>query len=259
MPRSASCTSAGPCWCSTTASTSSRRSRASPRRSCARCPSLTILATSRVPLAIAGRDALGGAGAVAAIRRSARRPRRLGRRCAVHRPCPPDRSLVAAGRRQRGGDRGDLPAPGGDAARARARRGPGGRALARGDRRAGSRMRWACSWRDRPAGDPRHRTLRASLDWSYGLLPAGRADPAATARRVRRRHVARACARGVRGARARAGAGPRRPRDAGRALARADRRARSERPLSNAGDRAPVRARAARGSGRGRAHARSPS
>ena len=60
------------------------------------------------------------------------------------------------------------------------------------------------------AAEARHQTLRASLDWSYGLLPARRARRCCAARGVRRRHVARARPRGVRGRRARAGAGPRR-------------------------------------------------
>ena len=82
---------------------------------------------------------------------------------------------------ERGGDRRDLPAARRDAARARARRGAGGRArarptIARGlDDALGLLSARSC------VADPRQQTLRASLDWSYGLLP--------------RRRPARCCAR----------------------------------------------------------------
>ena len=154
------------------------------------------------------------------------------------------------------GDRGDLPAARRDAARARARR--GARVGAGADRhRARARAtRWGCCRRAR-GRRARHQTLQASLDWSYGLLPA---DANGCCARSGCSPTARHSNSPARCAQARAAPGRSWPRwrrsPSTRSCASTARR---ERALPPAGDRAPVRARAARGRRRDRGDARSPS
>ena len=114
-----------------------------PRRSSAACsarvPALTVLATSREPLAAAGRGALPRAAARAARARDARGPGgagRRGRRRAVLRARASARPRLRARRRQRRRGRGDLPARRRAAAGDRARGRPLRAAVARRDRRA---------------------------------------------------------------------------------------------------------------------------
>ena len=79
---------------------------------------------------------------------------------------------LRADRRQRGGGGGDLPPAGRAAAGHRAGRGPGPAAAAAGAARRGSASRFSLltgGARDLPE---RQRTLRNTLDWSFGLLSA---------------------------------------------------------------------------------------
>ena len=195
------------------------------------CPDLRIVATSREPLAIAGENLI-------PVPPLGRRRRSACSRTARRSPHPASRSTTTSSReicRRLDG----LPLAI-ELAAARLRTMPIEQLAGRLDDRfrlltGGSR-----------AALPRHRTLRAVVDWSWGLLEDARARAGAQARRLQRRRD-----RGVRGRGRRRPPRARRPRLAGRQVAAAGRR----RPLPDARDDPRVRAREARRGGRARGHA----
>ena len=186
------------------------------------CPSLSMLATSRVPLAIRGEtrwavpplslpsgDGLDEVSDSDAVRLFVDRAGRVDR---SRRLSDDNAQAVAEICRQLEGIPLAL-----ELAAARV-----AVLLARGDRARARGLRWGCSRRDRAR--PRRGTRRcaASLDWSYRLLPADAQHAAAAAGRVRRRHDARA-------------------RRARCARARDSRRSRSSRPLETLVEHSLVR------------------
>ena len=188
------------CWSPTTSSTCSA---AAPFIGglLGACPALTVLATSREPLARAGRGALSRPAARAA---RARTPGpgdagRRRRRRAVRRARASARSRLRARRRQRRRGRGDLPARRRAAAGDRAGGGPLRAALARRDRRAPATPRSARSARGAarrarpPADAARDRSTGAttcSATTSRRASRASRCSPAARRSRRRRRSPA---------------------------------------------------------------------
>ena len=183
------------CSCSTTASTSSTPAGGSRRRCCGsarRCGSWR-----RAARRSAWRASRCGRAVAAAARRDWS-PDAIGaerRGAAVRRARRSGAARVRVRRVERGGGRGDLPAarrhPAGD----RARRGAGV------DHDPG-RDRAPCSTtlpaahRRAPRAVERHQTLRAAVDWSYGLLDDRRRARVRPARRVRRELRRRAAAGG---------------------------------------------------------------
>ena len=166
--------------------------RAWSRRCCARCPGLRVLATSREPLGVAG-EAVWPVRPAGAARPGdgARRPARGTTRCG----CSPSGPRAGApGLRRRRAERarrvaGDLRRPGRHAAGDRAGRGPAAGAARWPSIAAGCADRFRLlSRRAAATAPPRHRTLRAAIDWSYDAarpstsvrLPSGsRSSPAA--------------------------------------------------------------------------------
>ena len=138
----------------------------------ARCPQVAILATSRTVLGLRAERGVPGAAAAAAGGsgwRAGRGGGGLAGGGAVHRPGPRGAARFCPDRGQRGGGGGDLPAAGGAAAGHRAGRrahpaaGPG-----RAAGPAGGLPGCAGHRRGGPA--ERQRTLRATVQWSVGLL-----------------------------------------------------------------------------------------
>ena len=191
------------------------------------CPSLTILATSRAPLAIRGETRWAVPRALAAgLPRACSSTARAGSTAAGRSPA--NAAAIAEICRQLDG----MPLALELAAARVSVLAPAD--IARGlDDALGLLSARSC------VADPRHQTLHASLDWSYGLLRRRRAAAAARAGRVRRRRDARVRAPGVRRRRARA-----LETLVEHSLVRVD--GAPGRALPAAGDRAPVRARAAR-------------
>ena len=155
----------------------------------AAAPLATFLVTSRVVLRIRGEQVYEVA--ALSVRRTRRAAPSLDRTlrssaCVLF----VDRAQAVqarlrAHRRQRRGRRRHLPAPRGASARDRARRRQGARSSIRrgiAERLEQSLPLLTAASRDLPE---RHRTMRATIDWSVGLLPDAQRRPARGSRRLR--------------------------------------------------------------------------
>ena len=192
------------CSCSTTASTCCARGAMLADALLRAAPGLTILATSREPLRVAGEVVFRVPSMTIPDPEQHLEPEQLLRYEAVR---PVRRARHSGGARvrdrrgQRGRRRAHLLSPRRPAARAGARRRAARRARARRRSPSASTTASACCARAAASAPTRQQTLAATLQWSHELLERRGAAAAAPPRGVRRRLRARRRRGGLRGRR----------------------------------------------------------